>query len=63
MVLDFGKYFLGNFSTTSSHVLKIFPLKECIHFFVSLDNENENKLSRMEFFETLVNLTMLHISM
>ena len=44
-VFYFGKYFFKNFSTTSSHVFKLFPLKECSHFLASPAKENENKLS------------------
>ena len=40
-VFDSGKYFFKNFSTTSSQVLKLLPLKECNHRFASPVREKE----------------------
>jgi len=38
-VLDSGKHFFRNFSTTSSHVRRLFPLNEWSHLFASLAKE------------------------
>ena len=62
-VFYLGKYFFRNCSTTSSHVFKLFPLKECNHFFASPAKENENKLSLIASSGTLAIFTILQISM
>ena len=63
VVFDSGKYFFKNFSTTSSHVLKLLPLKECIHLFASPASEKEKRLRRIASSRTPAILTVLHISM
>ena len=47
VVFDSEKYFFRNFSTTSSHVFRLFPLNEWSHLLASTAKENENKLSLM----------------
>ena len=61
-VLDSGKYFFKNFSTTSSQVLKLFPLNQYNHLLASPGKENENKLSLIASSGTLAIFTVLHIS-
>ena len=63
MVFDSGKYFFKNFSTTSSQVLKLLPLKECNHLFASPAREKEKRLRRITSSGTLAILMVLHISM
>ena len=63
VVFDSGKYFFRNFSTTSSYVFKLFPLKKCNHFFASPAKENENKLNLIVSSSTLAIFTILQISM
>ena len=46
-VLDSGKYFLKNFSTTSSHVRRLFPLNEWSHLFASPTKEKKDRLRQM----------------
>ena len=41
VVLDSGKYFFRNFSITSSHVRKLFPLNEWSHLFASPAKDNK----------------------
>ena len=62
-VLDSGKYFFRNFSTTSSQVIRLLPLNEWSHLLASPDNENENKLNRIASLGTQANQIVLHISM
>jgi len=61
-VLDSGKYLFKNFSTTSSHVRKLFFLNECSHLFASPAKEKENKLRRMTSSGTPTIFTVLQIS-
>ena len=62
-VLDFGKYFCKNFSKTSSHFLRLFPLNKWSHLLTSLAREKENRLRRIAPSGTPTILTVLHISM
>ena len=61
-VFDSGKYFFKNFSMTSSHVLKLLPLKECSHLFASPASEKEKRLRRIALSGTPAILTVLQIS-
>jgi len=61
--MDSGKYFFRNFSTTSSHVRKLFPLNEWSHLFASPTKEKENRLRRMTSFGILAIFTVLQILM
>jgi len=63
MVLDSGKYFFWNFSTTFSHVRKLFPLNEWSHLFSSPVKEKKNKLRHMASSSTSAIFTVLQISM
>jgi len=62
-VFDSGKYFFKNFSTTSSQVFILFPLKEWSHLLASPDSENKNKLNLIASSGTPANQMVLHISM
>jgi len=62
-VLNSGKYFFKNFSTTLSQVLRLLPLNEWSHLLASLDNENENKPNQIASSGTPANRMILHISM
>lgn len=62
VVFDSEKYFFRNFSTTYSHVFKLFPLKECNHLVASPAKENENKLSLIASSGTPTIFTVLQIS-
>jgi len=61
-VLDSGKYFFKNFSTTSSQVLRLLPLNEWSHLLASSDNKNENKLKWIASLGTPASLIVLQIS-
>ena len=61
-VFDSGKYFFKKISTTSSQVLKLFPLNECSHLLASPTSEKDNKLSCMASSETPAIFAVLHIS-
>jgi len=63
MVLDARKYFFRNFSTTSFHVRRLFPLNEWSHLFASPTKEKENRLRRMASSRTPAIFIMLQISM
>ena len=63
VVLDTRKYFFRNFSTTSSHVRRLFPLNEWSHLFASPAKEKENKLRQTTSSGTLTIFTVLQISM
>ena len=63
VVLDSGKYFFRSFSTTSSHVRRLFPLNEWSHFFASPAKEKENKLRWMASSGTPTIFIKLQISM
>jgi len=62
-VLDSGKHFSKNFSTTSSHVYKLFLLNEYNHLFASPAKEKENRLRGMASSRTPAIFTLLQISM
>ena len=63
MVLDFRKYFFRNFSTTSFHVHRLFPLNKWSHLFASPAKEKENKLRWMASSGTPAIFTVLQILM
>jgi len=60
-VFNLGKYFFKNFSTTSSHDFRLFPLKEWSHLLASPAKENENRLNLIASAGTPANLIVLHI--
>ena len=62
-ILNSGKYFFRNFSTTSSQVVRLLPLNEWSHLLASPANENEKRLSLIASPSTPTILTVLHISM
>jgi len=63
MVFDSGKYFFKNFSTTSSHVRRLFPLNERSHIFALSAKEKENRLRRMTSSGTSTIFIVLQMSM